>query len=125
MADRPPIVTASGTVITWEAFERVQALFRHVCARLSTERWSGPTDEAFYMVMREAVLDAGATEREIHGVAAWMVHQVVAQTAAGSCERREQFDLIVEHLACASMDVALSSADTVVSVDFPDRPLLQ
>jgi hypothetical protein len=71
------------------------------------------------------MLAADATDAEIDALAAWLVTTIVEWTPAGSGERDEQFELIVDHLACTRMRVCLGKADSFVSVEFPNRPRLQ
>jgi hypothetical protein len=79
-------------------------------------------DDYFYEMLRESMVRAGATDAEIDSMAAWIVACIVKSTEAGSVERHEQFDLIVEHFCCTSMRIALGNAGGVVRVEFPERP---
>jgi hypothetical protein len=82
-------------------------------------------DESFWEALRESMLAAGATDREIDGLAAYFVTFVVQSSKPGDELRAEQIELIARHLACADMTVRLGKADSFVSVEFPNRPRIQ
>jgi hypothetical protein len=105
--------------------ERWQQLARAALERMDALRLSDELDESFYEALRESLVAAGATDAEIDAMAAWLVTKIVEWTGTRSDARYEQFELIVDHLACSTMRVCLGKADAFVSVEFPNRPRLQ
>jgi hypothetical protein len=105
---------------------------RELLVRARTERWVrvllgalegvGMVDEDFYTGLRQDLIAAGATNREIDDLAATLVVGVVEATEPTSATRDEQFELIVDHLACTRMRITLRKDDAAVAVEFPDRP---
>ena len=104
-----------------DAFERRQRLLRVVVEQLSRQRL-GELDEYFWTALRDAYLAAGATPDDISALAAFLAAQIVEWTAPASAARREQFQLIAEHLACADMTIRIAPGDASVGVEFPDAP---
>jgi hypothetical protein len=79
-------------------------------------------DESFYDALRESLVAAGATEAEIDVIAQLFITWVVENTEPDSEERVSQFELITEHLARTKVRITLNQADTVLTVEFPNRP---
>ena len=67
----------------------------------------------------------GATDGEIDAVAQLYITHVVEMTELDSEERHSQFGLITDHLACTRVRIVLNQADTVLSVEFPNRQRVQ
>jgi hypothetical protein len=130
-ADEPPMPALRPpecldvTEVTREAVERWQRMLGIALEKMDGLRLSGELDESFYEELRASLLAAGATGAEIDGLAAWLVTKIVEWTPGGSGERDEQFELIVDHLACTKMRVCLGGADSFVSVEFPNRARVQ
>jgi hypothetical protein len=72
--------------------------------------------------LRESLVIAGATDGEIDAVAQLFITRVVEHTEPSSEERVLQFELITDHLACTKVRIGLNRADTVLTVEFPNRP---
>jgi hypothetical protein len=58
-------------------------------------------------------------------VAQLYITHVVEMTELDSEERHSQFGLITDHLACTRVRIVLNQADTVLSVEFPNRQRVQ
>jgi hypothetical protein len=90
--------------------------------KLATLRLPREADESFYAGLRECLLAAGATEADLDGVAAGCVVIVVeCMRPEWEDERRDQFELIAHHLACADMVVSLGEGDSYIQIQFPNR----
>jgi hypothetical protein len=105
-----------------ERIERFQHVLRTALPTMLAQRLSDDLDEWFWSTFRDALLGAGATDREIDSVAAYMVTMVVDGTAPDSEARREQFGLIAQHLAERDMHVRIGGGDSSIWVEFPQRP---
>ena len=105
-----------------DRMERWQRIGRQVLEKLDALRLTGEADEYFYQTLRDAFVEAGATDAEIEVMAQFLITLVVEQTAAHSEARMSQFELITDHIACTTVRIRLSHADTVLLIDFPDRP---
>jgi hypothetical protein len=67
---------------------------RAALARIDGLHFAREMDEYFYTACRDALLNAGPTEREVDGFAAWMVTRVVSCTRPHAEQGREQVELI-------------------------------
>jgi hypothetical protein len=105
-----------------ERLDRWQRIMRVAFERIDALRLSDDLDESFYEPLRAALVAAGATDREIDGVAELLITWVVQTTAPDSETRVSQFALIIDHLACTTVRIGLTPGDTLLTVDFPDRP---
>jgi hypothetical protein len=86
---------------------------------------SGEADESFWTQIREALVEAGATDREIDRLAGFLVRVVIEGSTPGSEERCDRLELLVNHLAQTDMTVRIGKNDSYIDVDFPSRPKLQ
>ena len=72
--------------------------------------------------VRESLLAGGATDTEIHGMAALFIIWATEHSEAGSDEWESQYELITTHLASTRVRITTNQADTLLKVEFPDRP---
>jgi hypothetical protein len=86
---------------------------------------SREADESFWAQIREALVEAGATDREIDRLAGFLVRVVIEGSTPGSEERCERLELLVNHLARADMTVRIGKDESYIEVDFPSRPKFQ
>jgi hypothetical protein len=108
-----------------EHMERLQSLWRHAVAIMEGVRHRGQPDASFLQDFRSALVQAGATGREIEASATVIISLVIDGTGDAE-ERAHQLELIAEHLCQrASMDVHLDRAGSVQRVVFPERPRIQ
>jgi hypothetical protein len=105
--------------------ERWQRVMREALARMDGLRLPDDLDESFYEAWRESLVLAGATDAEIYSLAELFITWAVERTEPGSEERGSQFELITDHLACTKVRICLNQADTLLSVEFPNRPQIQ
>jgi hypothetical protein len=82
-----------------EQVERLQRQGRAVLDRTHALHLPDDLDETFYEALRESLV---------------LAHQ----------ERLTQFGLIADHLACTKVRICLNQADTLPSVEFPNRSRL-
>jgi len=101
---------------------RSRQLLRDTLAKLDTFRLPDSLDESWYEALRASLVAAGATDQEIDRVAACLIVAIVGSTAPGSEERVAHFEYITDHLACTKVRISLGQADTVLSIEFPNRP---
>jgi hypothetical protein len=105
-----------------EHFERLQRVVRAALERMAALRLPDDVGQSFYESLRESLVAAGATDTEIDGIAQLFLTWVVEGTEPGSEERLSQFELITDYLACTKVRIGLNQADTVLTVEFPNRP---
>jgi hypothetical protein len=63
-----------------------------------------------------------AHQRTYDAMARLFITWVVESTDPGSEERISQFELITDQLARTTVRIGLNQADTVLMIDFPNRP---
>jgi hypothetical protein len=108
--------------LTRDQFERRQHVVDAAVKRIDVSRFTH-TDEGFWVALREALIAAGGTEREVELVAASLVRWVVTTADADCCE--EVLELIAERLVRSDITIRVGPRVCDTSVEFPDRARVQ
>jgi hypothetical protein len=109
------------TDMTRGVVERWQRIMRIALEKMEALRLSNELDESFYDAFRESLVTAGAMDTEIDVVAQLFITWVVENTEPNSEERLSQFELVTDHLAFTKVRIGLNQADTVLTIEFPNR----
>jgi hypothetical protein len=110
--------------LTGDQFERWQHVVGAPLERIDPTRLTGELDESFWDRLRNALIMAGATEREIDLVAA-ILARFVAKDVADSDRREEALELLARHLACTEMTIEIGPRVCDTTVNFPQRHWIQ
>jgi|SRR5579862_457086 len=101
-------------------FERLQALLGQALQALCGLRLAGELDEELLSSLRDALLAAGAGEREIDIVAVWLVTWIMQETSPSE-KRRDYLEAIARHLGHTDVRVRISRDDQPLDVGVPGR----
>jgi hypothetical protein len=108
-----------------EALVRLRRICQSAFDTVERQRFA-EIDESYYDALRTALVDAGATDRETAVVAPCLVTIVVEATPDPTPDeqeiRREQFELICQHVARTRLLIVIGVGDAFIQVEFPDRP---